>query len=882
MSPSPLTLVLLLSLLPHQEPGRILLQTREGAGFAPVAALEAGPRHTLPLPMSTRSERAPRAVRGPRGIGLRLSTAGLEVAGGLARTAGSADAVQVRAFRHPVGWRVGLDGPRAVLIGPPELPRSACAAGGGPQLTPFLARLDAVGCAEDAGTVLELLAPRPRRAELRPVLTALEELPESPPPLTARLGGAPDGAELALALAPGPSRVHVLPAGADSLSLAGPAHLVDQLAWAEVRSLEGLESVALELRSASLVEVDAWEPWRRHGQGPAWLVPRARGRGQSWGGDERLREFDGEGLAWNAGSLMELWFSSPPEAGEGHTWTLMVTLAGAVGVPGADPEPVPAPARPAADPLFVDVAREAGIWTSHLEGPDEQLDIRPTMGPGAAWGDVDGDGWNDLYLVQGGGRAGSAPLANRLFRNRGDGRFEDVTGEAGCGDTGAGMGALFFDAGGDGDLDLYVANYGPDALYANDGAGRFADVRAAIPTGAGDAWSAGVCAGDADGDGDLDLYVTRYLVYDEEAMPPEDALGRYRREDPVPMLPFAFPGGRNAYLANESSADGLRFTDLTDELGLADEQGRGMQPVFWDFDRDGRADLYVANDVSYNVLWRNTGGRFEDVSFATGMDDPRGGMGVAVGDVEGDGAEDLLLTNWELEPNALYRSNLYSHSSQRHRVATFRDAVVAAGLGPHGVGVTSWGAELFDADRDGDLDLFVANGYTSPDYESTGICVGQPNHYFENAGEGRFEAAFAAAGPDLAVRLASRAAVACDYDQDGDLDLVVTANNGRVQLLQNRTEERGDDSSWLLVRLAGRGPNSRGVGAEVSLRAGELELRRSLLAGASYLGGNPPELFFGLGALEAAGEIVVRWPSGTESRHPVPGLDRPLLLEEPR
>ena len=176
----------------------------------------------------------------------------------------------------------------------------------------------------------------------------------------------------------------------------------------------------------------------------------------------------------------------------------------------------------------------------------------------------------------------------------------------------------------------------------------------------------------------------------------------------------------------------------------------------------------------------------------------------------------------------------------------------------------------------------MANGYTSPDYESTGICVGQPNHYFENAGEGRFEAAFAAAGPDLAVRLASRAAVACDYDQDGDLDLVVTANNGRVQLLQNRTEERGDDSSWLLVRLAGRGPNSRGVGAEVSLRAGELELRRSLLAGASYLGGNPPELFFGLGALEAAGEIVVRWPSGTESRHPVPGLDRPLLLEEPR
>ncbi|MEZ5980055.1 MAG: CRTAC1 family protein [Planctomycetota bacterium] len=451
---------------------------------------------------------------------------------------------------------------------------------------------------------------------------------------------------------------------------------------------------------------------------------------------------------------------------------------------------------------------------------------------------------------------------------RGGGReYVDATERFGGADTGAGMGALFFDADGDRDLDLYVANYGADVLYeerlgaTKDGETLLHDVSAAAGVG-GDLWSAGICAGDADNDGDLDLYVTSYLEYDEENMPPMEDLP-YRREDPVAMLPYAFRGQRNTYLRNESTAEGLRFVDATEEAGVADETGLSMQAVFIDFDRDGDLDLYVANDVSPNVLYRGNGdGTFRDVSFQTGMDDPRGGMGVALGDVDLDGDEDLFLTNWQLESNALYTANLVARRSQKHRVATFRDSVVESGLAPYGVGVTSWGAVFGDLDCDGDLDLYVANGYTSPDYESTGICVAQPDHLFLGDGTGRFEASFASipAARDVGPPdLSSRCVLACDYDRDGDEDLFVTANNGPYRLLRNDAERKG---RFLGVRLACAAPNTHGIGARVEVRTERRTFTRTLLAGTSYLGGNPPELHFGLGACEKVLGVTVHLPSG--------------------
>ncbi|MDF1839405.1 MAG: CRTAC1 family protein [Planctomycetota bacterium] len=552
-----------------------------------------------------------------------------------------------------------------------------------------------------------------------------------------------------------------------------------------------------------------------------------------------------------------------------QAWTLVARLTNGLAAGPRTTKPVEANSNRA--PWFKDVAKESGLALMHFEGPDMQLDIRPTMGPGAAFGDYDGDGLQDLYIMQGGGREGWQAQGNKLYRNVGDGQFKDVTEAAGVGDTGAGMGCLFFDADGDGDLDLYAANYGVDVLYQNNGDGTFADVSKEAGLSL-DLWSAAVVAGDYDGDGDLDLYVTSYLEYDPSKMPPADELERFQREDPTEMLPFAFPGQRNVLLRNESTDGKLVFTDQTENLGLLNETGLSMQALWWDFDQDNDPDLYVANDVSHNVMFLNKGdGTFEDVTFALGLDDPRGGMGLDVGDMDRDGDEDMMLSNWQLESNALYINRAGGNSASRVRQASFRDNTVASGLGPAGIGVTSWGVAWFDAELDGDLDLFIANGYTSPDYVSTGICVGQPNHFFLNEGRGRFQEASSIAGPDLAVERASRCVVPCDYDQDGDLDILVTSNNGWVQLLRNDSP-RGKNH-FLGLRLKDLAGNPGGIGARVTITAGDQTLTRSMSAGMGYLGGNAPELLFGLGTHTGPVKAQVTWRNGQTTEVEIPSAD---------
>jgi enediyne biosynthesis protein E4 len=570
----------------------------------------------------------------------------------------------------------------------------------------------------------------------------------------------------------------------------------------------------------------------------------------------------------------------------------------------------------AAPERFIDVMGRVAGDMMHLEGPADQRDIRPTMGPGVAVGDVNNDGRLDLFLPQGAGRPELRTLTARLYLMRENAADPAPATESiaqplayqwvsntGLEIPAAGMGALLFDADGDGDLDVYQANYGKDFLFENRWNARKNSeepfLRLRDVAYAGDqtiGWSAGLAAGDIDLDGDLDLYVTTYLVYDEAAMPDDGELSRYQREDPIAMLPFAFPGGRNLMLINESDTS-IQFRDATDELGLADEQGRGMQPVFWDFDEDGDVDLYVANDVSMNRLWRNEtlgpdglegarGVGFKDVSFSTGMDDPRGGMGVDIGDVDGDGDQDLMLTNWQLEPNALYLSRRAERFAADLHRSTFKDAIVESGLGTSGVGTTSWGGVLFDADNDTDLDLFVSNGYTSPDYRTTGICVGQPNQYFVNDGGGHFTDASASAGVAVTRPLPSRAAVAADLDRDGDLDLVVTTNNGPVQLLQNTWRETQPKAGhFVIVQLSSSTKNRFGIGARVTVvtlnaKGEEQRQTRSLLAGQNYLAGNPPELYFGLGSASKVVRYEVQWPSTKRMVVPGGAVDRIVTLYE--
>ena len=518
-----------------------------------------------------------------------------------------------------------------------------------------------------------------------------------------------------------------------------------------------------------------------------------------------------------------------------------------------------------------------GLEFMHFEGPREQLDIRPTMGPGAAWGDLNEDGWLDIVVLQGAGDEHTDPLPDRVWLGGENGQFTDVTDKAGLASGDAGMGALLVDLNGDGHLDLYCANYGVDRLFLGKGDGTFDEATDLLP--GHDLWSASVVAGDPDGDGDLDLYVTSYLDYDESKMPAPEELGRYQREDPIAMLPFAFPGARNVYLRNTLESGELGFEDATEELGLLDASGRGMQAVFWDFDYDGDEDLYIANDVSPNVLFRNEGdGTFKDVSFSTGLDDPRGGMGLALGDVDQDGDDDMFLTNWQLEANALYLNGHIRHGTGKRRRSSFHDSTVQSGLGPSGIGKTSWGAELFDLELDGDLDLFVANGYTSPDYESTGICVGQRDLFYVGNGKGEFRNASALATDALARPLASRGAIGADYDRDGDIDLAITANNGRLQLLTNIAEHRG---KWLGLRLRQRGPNRYAIGARVLVTTSDGRTRSATLrAGHGYLTGNPPELHFGLGDVEGLEGVSVTWPDGDVSEFS-PQVDQWTTLSKP-
>ena len=837
-----------------------LVEARGDDGFHPVCALGSG---LVVVPLHSRSEVVARAVRGADGWSLRFS------GGEGARLA----TPRLRVLEHASDERVVL-----AQDGAPRLVSGArCAwrvVRDGRDESPWLLRQDRESL---TGTLLVELRDVQAGEEL--LLVPAQGVGEARLTVVAAVQGRQSPMEAAARSRATDAVVLPLPAGARvdlRLEIGGAG--LDQLQVARTSAVDLAALPAQAPAAARQVALTTAGRAPLHGADGSWPLLQAAGDATPAATQDGWELGRGTGLVcdWDAGA----------ELPEGRVRTLLVELQARGGdTDGRAPEPRAAALADGA--LFVDATASAGIRMLHAEGEDLQLDIRPTMGPGAAWGDVDGDGLLDLYLPQGAGRAGLAPQTARFYRNVGGGRFVDETEARGLALEGAGMGALFADLDGDGDLDLVSLERGRARLLVN-ADGRFHDKSAALGLPEG-RWYTAVAAADIERDGDLDLYVTSYLRYDEAAMPPLEE-DRYQREDPVAMLPYAFPGETKSLLLNEaapavdaaagSALFARRFRDVAPESKLDDPAGRGMQALFWDFDRDGDLDLSLANDVSPNRFWRNEGGgKFKDVGFSSGLDDPRGSMGLAAGDIDGDGDEDLFVSNWQLEANALYVNNLLSHNSSRSRVATFRDKAVEAGFARPSVGLTGWGVELADFDNDGDLDAALANGYTGPDYEGTGICVGQPSHYYENDGEGRFVLAEERGGAAFARPLASRALCAADFDRDGDLDLVATANNGAARLLENRSP-RGD--AWLVLRLRGADGNTQAIGAEVTLAAGGKRLRRSLRAGSGYLAGNPAELHFGLGSARKIDSCTVRWPSGRESEHAIEAVGRIVTLVEPR
>jgi hypothetical protein len=504
--------------------------------------------------------------------------------------------------------------------------------------------------------------------------------------------------------------------------------------------------------------------------------------------------------------------------------------------------------------LFADVTDAAGIDFVHAHGGTGRKYLPETMGSGGCALDYDSDGFVDVYLVQAGALPGAGyrgPTAvNRLYRNRGNGTFQDVTDHAGVGDAGYGMGAVATDYDGDGDRDIYVVNYGPNALLRNNGDGTFTNVarRAGVDD---DRWGSSAAFFDADGDADLDLYVANYVDFSVathvECGNPSQGRVAYCSPDAYPLAPDVFYRNRG---------DGT-FEDATAEAGLTDGSGKGLGVVVADVDNDGDPDIYVANDSTPNFLYENLGqGHFEEIGLFAGVGyNGKGlteaGMGADIGDVNGDGFLDIFVTNLSRETNSLYLGG----------PEAFRYATPESGLHTRSYASLGFGTDLLDLDGDGDLDIFVANGHVIDDIEvvDDSITWRQPSQVFLNDGQGHFAELDAEMVGPLSIPRVARGSITLDYDNDGRLDLLVSFNNDRARLFRN---VHGPAGHWIGFSLEAETPNPEAVGARVIVETEDGTQIEEVKSGSSYETGSDPRLYFGLGPAPRVSRVTVRWPGG--------------------
>lgn len=532
-------------------------------------------------------------------------------------------------------------------------------------------------------------------------------------------------------------------------------------------------------------------------------------------------------------------------------------------------------AAPAAGQGFTEVTEEAGIRFVHDAGDEGNFSLPEITGAGAGFFDADGDGDLDIYLLQGGRptdpagpRAGAS--GNALYVQGPPGRFTDASEASGTGDTGYGMGLAAADFDGDGRTDLFVTNYGPDVLYRSLGDGRFEDVTARAGV-AGEGWSSSAAFCDFDADGRLDLYVTRYVRNDPGKLcTQQDGSRDY-------CSPQVFPGIHDYLYRN---LGGGRFEDVSLAAGLRAVHAPGLGVVCHDFDGDRRLDFYVANDGEANQLWLNQGGgSFADDAFLAGvaLNDsgrPEAGMGIALGDVDHDLDLDLFITHVADETNTLYRSDGADFG------LAFADRTGPSGLGPASMAMTGFGTGFVDLDLDGALDLVVANGRVQRKPPLPGArgnafwqAFGEPNQLFRNGGAHGGDALFSeleGAGDFPAAVEVSRGLALADYDDDGDLDLLLANAEGPARLYRNDFERVGSALRVSTLDRDGR-PSFPAVVTAV-FSGGSRSVRRAD-PGGSYLATGDPRAFFAVPSGEQVDEFLVVWPDGARERFPGAGAD---------
>ena len=495
---------------------------------------------------------------------------------------------------------------------------------------------------------------------------------------------------------------------------------------------------------------------------------------------------------------------------------------------------------------FQEVTAASNIDFRHESGHEKRHWLPEIMTGGVGIFDYDNDGDLDVYFVQGGSLNRTSNLAgNRLYRNDGSGRFDDVTATAGVGDTGYGMGCACGDYDDDGDVDLYVTNVGANVLYVNNGDGTFSDVTAVA--GVGDAgWGTSAAFLDIDTDGDLDLFIANYLDWSKE----REGDCTVRSQPSYCSPGYYDASARDTLYRNRGAGT---FEDVTVAAGLETSYGNGLGVAWADFNGDGAIDIYVANDESPNQLWINSGNgaTFSDEALLFGCavnydGVPEAGMGVATVDLENDGDMDLFMTHLRGETNTFYR----------HDGTFFDDVTPQMGLGPPSLEFTGFGLGFADFDHDGYLDLAVVNGRVErvqPQYDPEDPYA-EPNQLYRGRPDGRFEEINA-----LPKRMGnSRGAALGDLDNDGDIDIVVANRDGTPQVLRNEVGSRGQ---WIQFRVIWR-DGSDALGAEVIIRTDKRPQQRRVAPAYSYCSSNDPRVHFGLGSSRVANDVTVTWPDG--------------------
>ncbi len=512
---------------------------------------------------------------------------------------------------------------------------------------------------------------------------------------------------------------------------------------------------------------------------------------------------------------------------------------------------------------FEDVARAAGLAAPNtFGGTASKKYILESTGSGAAFIDYDNDGYLDIFLVNGTrfeGLSSKEVPSNYLFHNNRDGTFSDVTQKTGLKHSGWGQGVCVGDYDNDGFDDLFVTYYGHNVLYRNRGDGTFEDVtKASGLFSEGTRWGTGCAFLDYNKDGWLDLFVANYVDFDVATAPlpgsqPDHCLWK---GTPVYCGPRGLKGGRNILYRNNGNGT---FTDVSAEAGIlkTGQDYYGLGVGVSDFDNDGWPDIFVACDSTANILYHNNGnGTFTDIALVAGVaynQDGReqAGMGVGISDYDHDGFFDLIKTNFSDDTPTLYHND---------GDGSFTDRTMRAKLGLH-TRFLGWGTGFFDYDNDGWKDIFIANGHVYPeiDAHSMDTSYREPKLLYRNRGDGTFEDVSTLAGPALLVKKSARGVAFGDYDNDGDVDILVNNMNDLPSLLRN---EGGNSNHWLVVKTIGTRSNRDGIGARITIVYGRERQIEEVRSGGSWASQSDLRVHFGLGSVDKIDRMEIRWPSG--------------------